>query len=183
MAHGRNSAYLNIDDDNNQGSGIRNIMERRYSFERVGYSYRATELEAAIALSELEFWNKNINIRRRNAAKLTELLSPLQDVLQLPSIPQNKTHSFMMYPIVIKNDIERDDLLLFLEKHLIETRYLLPLLSQPVYRRLFPGRDNENPVSKRLSSRGFFIGMHQGLSESDIKYVADVFKEYFGEKR
>jgi len=182
MAHGRDSVYLNIDDDNVQGDSIRNIMERRYSFDRVGYSYRATELEAAIAMSELQGWRRNIRIRRSNAAKLTELLSPLKGVLRLPTIPQNKDHSFMMYPIVIKNDIERDDLLLFLEKNGIETRYLLPLLSQPIYRRLFPGQDNENPVAQHLSSHGFFIGMHQGLSESDIEYVADIFKKYFGER-
>ena len=53
MQHGRNTIYTNIDQDDIEGDNLKTIMERRYSFERVGYSYRATELEAAIALSEL----------------------------------------------------------------------------------------------------------------------------------
>src|SRR6266478_887888 len=78
MAHGRDSIYTNIDaDDGLLGAKLKNIVERRFRFERVGYSYRATELEAAIALSELERWENNITIRRQNAETLTELLTPL----------------------------------------------------------------------------------------------------------
>jgi perosamine synthetase len=182
MAHGRDSIYLSIDDDDNQGDKLQSIIERRYSFERVGYSYRATELEAAIALSELDRWQDNIGARRRNAVQLTRLLNPLRKFLQLPAIPEGKTHSFMMYPMVVSEDVDRADLLLFLEERGIETRYLLPLLNQPIYKRLFPGLDDKNPVAQHLTAKGFFIGIHQGLSETDIEYVGKVFIEYFGDR-
>jgi perosamine synthetase len=179
MAHGRDSIYLSIDDDDNKGEKLQGIIERRYSFDRVGYSYRATELEAAIALSELDRSSSNIFLRRRNAMELTRLLEPFQNFLQLPVIPKGKTHSFMMYPMVVKEGIDRADLLLFLEENGIETRYLLPLLSQPIYQRLFPGQDDENPIAKHLAANGFFIGIHQGLSIDDIGYIAEVFQKYF----
>lgn len=180
LAHGRNSIYLSIDDDNGAtGNKLRNIMERRYSFERVGYSYRCTELEAAIALSELEKYKDNIWTRRANAYWLTEALEPLGRLLQRPTIPANSEHSFMMYPLVAKDGVDRDKLLMFLEENGIETRYMFPLLSQPVYQKLFPGLDDEYPVAKLLAKQGFFIGMHQGLTDEDIFYVAEKFKEYF----
>ena len=59
---------------------LKQMIERRYSFERVGYSYRATELEAAIALSELERREENIGRRRFAAAHLKNLLSNLQHI-------------------------------------------------------------------------------------------------------
>jgi dTDP-4-amino-4,6-dideoxygalactose transaminase len=179
MAHGRDSIYLSIDDDDNQGSKLQSIIERRYSFDRVGYSYRATELEAAIALSELKRWKKNISTRQRNARLLTQLLSPVARFLDLPITPLNMTHSFMMYPMVVRSGVDQNDFLLYLEEHGIETRYLLPLLSQPIYKRLFPGELDKNPIAKRLEQDGFFIGIHQGLRTADIRYVADVFKKYF----
>src|SRR5579859_2005325 len=130
MAHGRDSIYTNIDQDDSDDDKLRRQMiERRYRFERVGYSYRATELEAAIALSELERWEENIETRRKNANLLTKLLADLY-VLLLPYTPPGMSHSYMMYPMVLKEG-DRDSLLMHLEKNGIETRYLFPLLDQP----------------------------------------------------
>lgn len=171
MAHGRDACYTNIDQDDDIDASM---IERRYSFERVGYSYRATELEAAIALSELERWKPNIETRRKNAAFLTTLLSDVEGVIQLPFIPVGFEHSFMMYPMVINNSIDRDKFLMHLEKNGIETRYLFPLLTQPIYQRLFPGLAAHYPQAQRLAERGFFIGMHQGLDFEDMEYISKV---------
>jgi dTDP-4-amino-4,6-dideoxygalactose transaminase len=174
MAHGRNPIYTNIDMDDTEDDVIRKEMiERRYEFERVGYSYRATELEAALALSEFQVWRKNIQTRRDNAALLTSLLSDIP-FLQLPYIPKGYTHSFMMYPMVLDGWVDREKFLMHLEKSGIETRYMFPLLGQPVYQKLFPGLEHQYPVSKRLAKQGFFIGMHQGLTVEDIEYISEV---------
>ncbi len=177
MAHGRDSIYTCLEDDDNP---TKDIIERRYKFDRVGYSYRCTEIEAAIALSELEHWEDNIEQRRDNAALLTSLLKRFEDYLQLPYTPKGYEHSFMMYPMVCRAGVDREALLMYLETHGIETRYLFPLLSQPVYRRLFPGMAEKYPVAQLLESKGFFIGMHQGLSLEDMHFVANTFAGYFG---
>jgi perosamine synthetase len=183
MAHGRDSIYTNIDqDDTDDKETLHQMIERRYSFDRVGFSFRATEMEAAIAFSELERWPENIRTRRRNAEYLTWKLEDLSSKIQRPFIPAGMTHSFMMYPMVIEQGVNRDNLLMYLETHGIETRYMFPLLSQPVYRKLFPGLENKYPVAQRLSKQGFFIGMHQGLSKDDIMYVSDVIHQYFEER-
>lgn len=177
MNHGRSTEYITIDDDDNP-KDISDMMERRYQFERVGYSYRATELEAAIALSELERYEENIFTRRKNAALLSTLLKDIE-WLQLPKIPINTTHSFMMYPMVVKQFTKnRNKFLVYLEQNGIETRYMFPLLSQPVYQKMFPREDSRCPVAQGLARRGFFIGMHQGLTTEDIEYVSKVIHDY-----
>jgi dTDP-4-amino-4,6-dideoxygalactose transaminase len=180
MQHGRNTAYTNIDqDDTEEAAVLRDMISRRYKFERVGYSYRATELEAAVALSEFERWPSNITIRRRNAEYLTARLRDLESLIQTPFIPAGYEHSFMMYPMVLSSLVDREDFLLHLEKNGIETRYLFPLLSQPIYRKLFHGEASRFPVASNLAEHGFFIGMHQGLTPIDMDYVSDVIHEYF----
>jgi perosamine synthetase len=182
MAHGRDSIYTNIDQDDSDNDDLRRQMiERRFKFDRVGYSYRCTEMEAAIALSELERADENIRIRRENAATLIQLLADLEDRLQLPWIPANSTHSFMMYPMVLRSG-DRDDLLMHLERNGIETRYLFPLLDQPVYQRLFPGMAAKFPVAQHLAKQGFYIGMHQGLKSEDMHYISDIIHKYFEEQ-
>lgn len=185
MAHGRDSIYTNIDqDDTNDEKLMKQMIERRYSFDRVGYSYRCTELEAALALAELERAGENIEVRRLNANYLTARLSALSSgLLQLPVIPVGYTHSFMMFPMVLNHTFDRDVFLMFLEKRGIETRYLFPLLNQPVYQKLFPGLDKQYPEADRLAKHGLFIGMHQGLTREDMDYVADTIQEFFEVER
>ena len=169
MAHGRDSIYTTIDDDDKVS---KDMIERRYKFDRVGYSYRCTEIEAAIALSELERWEENLRTRRYNAARLTMLLKPFEDKLQLPHTPEGYEHSYMMYPAVCKEGVDREALLMHMESKGIETRYLFPLLSQPAYKKLFPGMLEKYPVAQRLEKQGFFIGMHQGLTGADMHFIA-----------
>ena len=177
MAHGRDSIYTNIDqDDAADDALLKEMIERRYRFERVGYSYRATELEAAIALSELEQWEANIQTRRTNAAYLKRKLQDIE-CLQLPMIPARYDHSFMMFPMVLDADRRRELFLLHLEKNGIETRYLFPLLDQPVYQALFPDMAKDYPVAQHLSRHGFFIGMHQSMTLEDMDYISDVIHE------
>lgn len=178
MAHGRDSIYTNIDqDDSNDPELMKQMIERRYKFDRVGYSYRATELEAAIALSELERAEENISTRRANAKFLTGLLGDIPE-LQKPFVPFGYTHSFMMYPMVLKQG-NRDKFLMYLEKNGIETRYLFPLLEQPIYRKLFPDAAERYPVAQYLAKQGFFVGSHQNLTSDDMLYIDDVIREYF----
>lgn len=174
MNHGRDTSYITIDDDDQLS---KDVIERRYQFERIGYSYRATELEAGIALSELERATETIEQRRFNAQMLTNLLKDI-DWLQLPTIPEDRTHAFMMYPMVLKAWQERDAFLWYLENHGIETRLMFPLLSQPVYARRFPRLYTQFPQARRLAERGFFIGIHQGLGEIDMKYISQVIHYY-----
>ena len=184
LAHGRDNIYLSIDDDDNVGDKeLERIIKRRYSFDRVGYSYRCTEIEAAIALSELERWEENLKQRRKNAAQLITLLKPLGHRIQLPWIPKGYEHSFMMFPMVLGYGYDRASLLMYLEKRGIETRYMFPLLTQPVYQRMFPGLASQYPVARDLESYGFFIGIHQGLGEDDIRFIADCISQYFGGAR
>ena len=180
VAHGRDTAYLSIDDDDGVSDNqLRDIVARRFSFEHLGFSYRMSELEGALGLAQLERGAAIVGARRRNAARLSELLEPFEQFLQLPTQPEWSDHSFMMYPLVVRAPHSRDALVNYLERQGIETRYMFPLLSQPVYRRLFGNLEAQYPVAGELARRGFYIGCHQNLTGQDLDYVADVFTSYF----
>lgn len=181
LNHGRDSIYLKIDDDKNTNSSesLFKIVDRRFSFVRMGYSYRATEMEAALGLAQIERKDEIIAVRKKNAARLTEGLKPLENHLQLPFVPEGFEHAFMMYPIVLKNGAKRDPLILFLEERNIETRYMLPLINQPYYTRLFGDLSPKYPNADYVNRHGFYIGCHKGIGESEIRFIADTFKEYF----
>jgi dTDP-4-amino-4,6-dideoxygalactose transaminase len=182
MNHGRDSIYVRMDDDEGKrGDDLFRIVNSRFSFIRLGHSFRCTEMEAALGLAQLEERERAWVRRQSIAARLTEGLRNLQDVLQLPARRPYSDHAYMMYPLVIIDPIvRRDDLIRYLEDSGIETRYLLPLINQPIYRTLFGNLDAEYPVAARLNETAFYVGCHPGMSDGDVDYIIACFQRYFG---
>ena len=178
--HGRDGIYTNPD-DTKRGSlnQLFAIVSRRFNFIDVGYSYRATELESALGLGQMRRYRQIIAARKRNAKALTRVLRPFSDYLQLPRKRPQAEHVFMMYPIVVRDGVDRDELILHLEKNGIETRYLLPLTNQPVYERLWGHIEDDYPIAKMLNRNGFYIGCHPEMSFEDFDYVAEIFSRFF----
>ena len=180
MNHGRDSIYLSIDDDDTKDQDVlKQMVARRFSFVHVGYSYRATEMEAALGVGELARREDMLRRRQANAHFLNSALADLDAQLQLPSVRPGAEHAWMMYPIIVREGVNREALLLHLETAGIETRHLMPLLNQPIYRKLFGDLEAEYPVAARINRCGFAIGCHQGLEQGDLEQIAAAFHDYF----
>jgi len=182
--HGRDSTYLNIDDDDRL-KGEKKIFKtanRRFSFIRMGYSFRLTELEGALGLAELRTRKGNLKKRFANAHYLIKKLSRYNQFLQLPQWPHYSEHAFMMLPVVIRDSqISRGKLITFLEKHNIETRYMMPLLNQPYYKKIFGHVEEGYPIAKWINKNGFYIGCHQDLRRIDLDYIISIFDTFFSD--
>lgn len=179
MNHGRDSIYMSIDDDNDKSKEeLEIITKRRFSFVQMGYSFRVTEMEGALGLAEFEDREDMMRKRRDNAQFFMEKLSRWGEHMQLPTLRASAGHAFMMFPIVMRNE-EKTALVNYLEESGIETREMLPLINQPFYKKLFSIRENDYPVATWINNNGFYIGCHQGLSDSEKEYVLDRFESYF----
>lgn len=186
MFHGRDNIYLNIDDDDNVRNKVKlaSLIERRFQFIHLGYSYRLTEMETAIGLAELERKEEIIKRRKKSGERLTSALFGFSDFFQLPKVRPASEHIYMLYPIVIRDDrIEKEDFLLYLEENGIETRLFMPLLSQPIYMKIFGDIEDQFPVAKKLVDKGFIIGSHPYLTDADIKYVHWLFGRYLKDEK
>jgi dTDP-4-amino-4,6-dideoxygalactose transaminase len=154
------------------------IISKRFSFIHVGHSFRCTEMESAIGIGQLSRAKEIISRRKEIAGKFTKELSVLQDHLQLPSCPPDRTHTFMLYGLVVKNS-NKKDLVNYLENLNIETRDLLPLINQPIYKRLFGNLEKDYPVAKKINESGFYIGCHPYMTDEEVDFIIEAFKNYF----
>ncbi|MCK4271891.1 DegT/DnrJ/EryC1/StrS family aminotransferase [bacterium] len=180
MNHRRDEIYLRIDDDKTEDKQkLFEMAARRFRFVRFGHSFRATELEAAIGLAQLEQKEEFLQRRRRNALILTEGLKHLDDRLQLPTVPENRTHAYMMFPMVLR-DAPKRELVNYLEERKIETRDMLALLDQPIYRKIFGDMGSNFPVANWINESGFYVGCHPYLKPEELEYVVQTIGEYFG---
>jgi perosamine synthetase len=177
--HGRDAIYISIDDDNiADKKKFHEIVSKRFKFVRLGHSFRATELEAALGLGQLKRKDAIIKRRKQIAQMYLKGLADLSDYIQLPYVPPGYDHVFMLFGIVCKNRDKRA-LVNHLEDNGIETRDLLPLINQPIYRKIFGNIEDEYPVAKHLNRSAFYIGCHPYMSNEDIKYVIAQFHSFY----
>jgi dTDP-4-amino-4,6-dideoxygalactose transaminase len=138
-------------------------------------------MEAAIGMAQLEEIDKNLDRRAEIAKFYDKNLENLREYLQLPYIPEDRNHRFMMYPIVLKNEPKKA-LVNFLEEKSIETRDMLPLVNQPIYKKIFGDMEANFPVAKWINQNGFYVPCHPYLSDDDAKYIVDMIHEFFRER-
>ncbi|MEY8337992.1 DegT/DnrJ/EryC1/StrS family aminotransferase [Lachnospiraceae bacterium 62-35] len=154
--------------------------DRRFCFERIGYSYRVGEIEGALGLAQLERKDEIMGKRHENANYLIRGLEEYEDVLQLPRHSENIEHTYMMFPIVIRkgSKLRYKDFVMYLEKCNIETRPMLSLLNQPVYKEIFGDLEPQYPVAAYLDHNGFYIGCHHGLEKEQLDYIIKCIGKY-----
>jgi len=180
ISHGRDPLFLGSKATPQFFSSLEDIKSR-FRFVRGGFSYRITEMEAALGLGQLERMEELLEKRRNNSRYLISQLQDLEEEIQLPTTHPKAEHSFMMFPLVLKNEnIDKWELIRFLEDHNIETREMLPLTNQPVYQNKieFPSL----PVSEWINDKGFYIGCHPFLDQVQLDYMVQAIYEYFGSK-
>ncbi|MFN2633144.1 MAG: DegT/DnrJ/EryC1/StrS family aminotransferase [Thermoanaerobaculia bacterium] len=181
MNHGRDSLYTRIDDHEGiSGDSLLEVARSRFSFVRLGHSFRATEMEAALGIAELERREETTRRRQEVVARMTRGLESWKSFIQLPRSRPETEDLRMFFPLrILDSRIVRDDLIRHLEDRSIETRYLLPLINQPVYRSLFGDLEPRYPVAAMLNRTAFYVGSHPAMSDEDVDYVADCFADFF----
>ena len=66
-----------------------------------------------------------------------------------------------------------DEIIRYLESNNIETRPMLPLLCQPIYKQLFGDIEKEYPVAEWIDHYGFYVGCHHGLSKEQLDKIVE----------
>lgn len=183
MNHGRDSIYIGSHDD--QGvdhDTFEEIIGRRFRFVSVGHSLRCTEMEAAIGIGQLSRQEEIVARRREIAEHYSRELAEFGDLIQLPSCPPDRTHTYMLYGLVTKPDMKKK-LVSYLENLNIETRDMLPLINQPIYKRLYGDLEKEHPVAAWINRSGFYIGCHSYMKDPEVEFVVEALREFLqGEK-
>ena len=173
---------------------IRNVKEKEkwikdnpkidpnFLFVNEGYNLRLTEPQATMGMTQIKKLDSFIKKRRKNANQLMNLMKEFNDFFIYQYEKIESFHSWFGFTVIIKDIkvIDRSTLCYFLNKNRIETRVIVSgnFATQPVVK-TFKHRVVGNLVNaSKIMTNGFSIGIHQNLSNNQIKYIYDVFKKY-----
>ncbi len=156
--------------------------DHKYTYSHIGYNLKATDKQAAVAVSQLKKLPGFIARRRENFRTLYEGLSDLQRFLVLPRATPNSEPSWFGFTIAVRPDapFTRDKLVHHLETSKIATRLLFGgnLLRQPAYRRAPHRAIGDLKNSDFVMNHVFWVGVYPGLSQRQMGYMLDVFHDF-----
>jgi CDP-6-deoxy-D-xylo-4-hexulose-3-dehydrase len=151
--------------------------DHKYSYSHIGYNLKATDMQAALGVSQLTKLPLFIQRRKENFAYLRQKLDDLQDLLVLPEATVGADPSWFGFPIGVRPGapISRTQLTRALEAQKIGTRLLFGgnLTRQPAYQesefRVIGDLRNSDFVMNSV----FWVGVFPGLTTAMLDFVAE----------
>lgn len=147
--------------------------EKRFYHTELGYNFRMTNLQAAVALAQLEQIENHIQIKRRNAAIYTERLADI-DCLRLPVEKDWARNVYWMYGIELKDEagMDNQELAQKLKEKGVATRpFFIGMHEQPVFHKMGLFKHERYPVAERLARKGLYLPSGLVLRQEQIEIV------------
>lgn len=159
--------------------------DHKYVYSHFGFNLKATDLQAAIGVAQLEKLESFVAKRRANHARLCELLQGVKGLRIIQAQKQSEPAWFGCLMMVdSKAPFTRNDLAKHLESKGIQTRALFAgnITKHPCFTPLQNGRDyrivGDLARTNAMMERGFWVGVYPGLEQAQIEYIAREIREF-----
>ena len=156
--------------------------DHKYTYSHIGYNLKATDMQAALGLSQLDKIDHFIQVRRDNFQYLWKALEPMQDVLMLPVGTEGADPSWFGFPLGVREDapFTRDQLVKALEAQKIGTRLMFAgnLLRQPAYEGIEFRQIGDLPNTDFVMRNILWLGVFPGLNYAMLDHIVDTIAQF-----
>ncbi|HWA74176.1 MAG TPA: lipopolysaccharide biosynthesis protein RfbH [Polyangiaceae bacterium] len=160
--------------------------DHKYTYSHVGYNLKATDMQAAIGVAQLEKLDHFIAVRRENFAYLRRELGELEHYFILPEATPRSEPSWFGFPISVRSDapFSRDELTRHLDQCRIGTRLLFGgnLLAQPAYTEIQHRRVGSLENADFIANSTFWLGVFPGLNTRMLDYVLECVRGFVAQR-
>jgi CDP-6-deoxy-D-xylo-4-hexulose-3-dehydrase len=157
--------------------------DHKYTYTNIGYNLKATDMQAAVGVSQIEKLDSFIIARKRNFEALYKGLKKFEEFLILPRATLGSDPAWFGFPITVKEDapFKRDKLTRFLEDHKVATRLLFAgnIVRQPYFKGLDHRVVGDLVNTDRVMNGAFWIGVYPGITSEMTTYMLEQFEEFF----
>ena len=157
--------------------------DHKYTYSHFGYNLKATDMQAAIGVAQLEKFPSFVERRKYNWKKIYEGLKGLEDKLILPEPVESSDPSWFGFCITCKDGVNRNELVKKIEAQNVQTRALFAgnLTRHPCFDsirdtdayRVVGGLENTD----RIMNNTFWIGVYPGMTDSMLDRMIKVIRE------
>lgn len=154
--------------------------DHKYIYSHIGYNLKATDMQAALGLSQMDKLEYFVSQRKQNFSILQSLLEGEDDLI-LPTATSGSDPSWFGFPITLKNTarVDRESLLRELNSANIGTRLMFAgnILRQPAYSKIPRRVISDLKNSDVVMNQTFWIGVHPGMTEEMLEFTSQKIRE------
>ena len=152
-----------------------------YEMKELGYHYRITDIQCALAISQLRKLDKFISKRLKLVNYYRELIEKV-DFLSPAQKTKNSFSSNHIFPVRIKFDelnIKRNDLMIYLrDKSIITQVHYIPIPMHPYYNNK-GYQANNFPNNMTYFNEALTLPLFYELEKDQVEYVLTNIKTFF----
>jgi len=157
--------------------------DHKYIYSHLGFNLKITDMQAAIALAQLDRLEEFIQRRKDNFRFLKKNIANLEEVLILPEATPNSDPSWFGFPITLRPKIKRNrrELQQYLDEHKIGTRLLFAgnLTRQPYLKDRNYRVHGDLANTDIIMENTFWLGVYPALNETHLSYVIETLARFF----
>lgn len=155
--------------------------DHKYIYSHIGYNLKATDMQAALGLSQLGKLDDFVEARKRNFAHLHSRLEGVEG-LMLPKATEKSDPAWFGFPITLdpQHPVSREELQRFLDSRKIGSRLIFAgnLTKQPAYRNIDFKIVGDLTNTDIVMNRSFWVGTYPGLTVPMLDFIADSIIEF-----
>jgi len=155
--------------------------DHKYTYSHIGYNLKATDMQAALGITQLAKIEFFIQRRKENYEYLRKHLSQIEG-LSIATATKHSDPSWFGCPITLdpSHPVNREDLLRFLDSRKIGTRLLFAgnITKQPAYKGIDFRVVGELKNTDVLMTRSFWVGVYPGLTTPMLDYVISSISDF-----
>jgi len=159
--------------------------DHKYVYSHLGYNLKISDMQAACGLAQLDKLSEFIEKRNNNFLYLKQLLSKsLTEYIDIVEPTEGSTPSWFGFPLTVKDEKNRSELIKYLDKYKVGTRLLFSgnVIRQPYMKNQNYRVSGDLIMTDKVMNNALWIGLYPGLTEDMLEFSAKKIAEYFGVK-
>ena len=159
--------------------------DHKYTYSHIGYNLKATDMQAALGITQLAKVEVFIQKRKDNYEYLRKHLSKVEG-LSIAVATEHSDPSWFGCPITLDpaHPVNREDLLRFLDSRKIGTRLVFAgnITKQPAYKDVDFRVVGDLTNTDIVMTRSFWVGVYPGLTTPMLDYVIESITDFMSGK-
>src|SRR6266403_3984019 len=157
--------------------------DAKFLFDEIGYNFLFPEIGAAFCNAQLDQLPLFRKKREHAFATFLKFFKRYENFFILPIQDSRVQTQWLAFPLTITKNapFTRLELVTYLEMNNIQTRPIFSgnILKQPAFKKIKHKIDkNGDAVTDEVMRRGMLVACHQGLDDTQIKRIQEVFSSF-----
>lgn len=148
---------------------------------RIGYSWRMTEMQAIVGLTQVKRLEEIAEKRMAIGSAYNKAFKNIP-ALTIISVPDGDRDAYYKYAIILDKKLSREQVKERLDKEFFiasATSYWPPCHLQPAYKEAFGYKEGDYPVAENILSRTISLPIYTAMGDKEIQRVIEAMSAIF----